>query len=256
MGQQALSSGHCQQFGDQTRPDLITAALIRVEKMDTENYGRKQENFIESSDIGWNVEKQELRKNLETKELTYAARMKLRADGNVAAAKISDDITNIGPKCATYHMKVGEVRNNRLTEDKALSLLTEAKLTKFQYNIIRSNALEKSCNLNPNYECVIKAKKICYPDNILITESSAEIQLQSLLDHTIEMLGLALRDAFSGLTESLSSLHCWIRFYEWMLNLAYKLKLCEWQARGSEDKIKYNQKKKEYEMNSKLNWAY
>ncbi|KAG5890061.1 hypothetical protein JTB14_020306 [Gonioctena quinquepunctata] len=105
--------------------------------------------------------------------------MKLRADGNVAAAKISDDITNIGPECATSYIKVGEVRNNRLTEDKALSLLTEAKLTKFQYNIIRSNASEESCNLYPNYECVIKAKKRWYPDNILITESSAEIQLRS-----------------------------------------------------------------------------
>ncbi|KAG5889925.1 hypothetical protein JTB14_010075 [Gonioctena quinquepunctata] len=85
--------------------------------------------------------------------------MKLRADGNVAAAEILDDITNIGPECATSYIKVGEVRNDRLTEDKALFPLTEAKLAKFQYNIIRSYAFEESCNLYPNYECVIKAKK-------------------------------------------------------------------------------------------------
>ncbi|KAG5890325.1 hypothetical protein JTB14_009140 [Gonioctena quinquepunctata] len=42
----------------------------------------------------------------------------------------------------------------------------------------------------------------------------------------------------------LSSLHCWIRFYEWMLNLSYKLKLCKWQARGSEDKEKVQSEKK------------
>ncbi|KAG5886038.1 hypothetical protein JTB14_000017 [Gonioctena quinquepunctata] len=156
---------------------------------------------LELSDRSKRRKTQELRKNLGTKELTYAAKIKLRADGNVAAANILDDITNIGPEYATSFIKVGEVRNNRLTEDKALSLLTEAKLTMFQYNIIRSNALEESCNLYPNYEFVIKAKKKCYPDNILITESSAEIQLQSLLDHTIKRLGLALGDVFSGLTE-------------------------------------------------------
>ncbi|KAG5870783.1 hypothetical protein JTB14_009941 [Gonioctena quinquepunctata] len=93
------------------------------------NGGRKQKNFIELSDRSKRRKTQELRNNLETVELTYAAKMKLRADGNVAAAKILDDITNSGPECATSYIKVSEVRNNRLTEDKALSLLTEAKLT-------------------------------------------------------------------------------------------------------------------------------
>ena len=52
----------------------------------------------------------------------------------------------------------------------------------------------------------------------------------------------------------LSSLHCWIRFYEWMLNISYKRKICKWQASGREDKSKVELEKKrvQHEFKNKL----
>lgn len=52
----------------------------------------------------------------------------------------------------------------------------------------------------------------------------------------------------------LSSLHCWIRFYEWMLNLSYKLKLCKWQARGTEDKsiVELEKKRVQHDFKAEL----
>ncbi|XP_050518510.1 uncharacterized protein LOC126892818 [Diabrotica virgifera virgifera] len=42
----------------------------------------------------------------------------------------------------------------------------------------------------------------------------------------------------------LSSLHAWIRFFECILHLAYKLVIRKWQARGKEDKQKVAENKK------------
>lgn len=43
--------------------------------------------------------------------------------------------------------------------EKALSLIIEGQQTKFQYNVLRKSALEMNCNLYPNYESIIEAKK-------------------------------------------------------------------------------------------------
>lgn len=54
--------------------------------------------------------------------------------------------------------------------DLVLSLITQAKLSKFQYWKI------------------LEAKRKCYPQNMIVTETSAEVPLQDLLDHTTERL--------------------------------------------------------------------
>jgi len=69
--------------------------------------------------------------------------------------------------------------------DEVLSLFIEAKLTKHQYLLIRTFVNKKtSSNILPSYQNIINAKKKCYPEMISISESKAEVELQSLLDHT------------------------------------------------------------------------
>lgn len=132
-------------------------------------------------------------------ELTYAAQMKLRSEGSVQAAKVLSEIVKSGPESIKNYVRRDEHKVARLTEDKALSLITDARLTKSQYNIIRSNALEENCSLYPNYESVIKAKKRCYPDNLKITES---FPLQDLVNHTMKRLCIVLSDVLISLDES------------------------------------------------------
>ena len=134
-------------------------------------------------------------------ELTYAVGMKFRSEGNRQAAKILCDIVKSPDAVKTYINK-NDVKIVKLTEDKTLSLITNARLTKYQYNIIKSNALEENCPLHPNYESVIKAKKRCYPDNIVITESSAEVPVQDLVDHTMKRLALSPNDLFSRVEDN------------------------------------------------------
>lgn len=74
------------------------------------------------------------------------------------------------------------------SDDQALSLFIEGKFTKFQYNLMRSQAKELGSNLYPSYDRVLEAKRQCYPNGIKITDSSAEVFVQSLLNHTASRL--------------------------------------------------------------------
>ena len=163
--------------------------------------GRRQKNFVECSDRSKRRKTQELRSNTGTMELTYAVEIKFRSEGNRQAAKILCDIVK-SPDAAKTYINKNDVKIVRLTEDKAHSLVANARLTKYQYNIIKSNALEENCPLYPNYQSVIKAKKRWYPDNIVITESSAEVPVQDLVDHTMKRLALSPNDLFSRVEDN------------------------------------------------------
>lgn len=72
-----------------------------------------------------------------------------------------------------------------MTADTALSGIVEGQLSKHQYMIVRDLARASNSNVFPSYfPTVIEAKKRCYPENITINETSAEVELQSLLNHT------------------------------------------------------------------------
>lgn len=89
--------------------------------------------------------------------------MKLKSKEHLQTAKVlfklqKADIVK-GPDLAKDYIEEEEVTIAKLTEDKAFSVLTNARLTKYQYNIIRSNVVEGNCSLYLNYESIIKGKK-------------------------------------------------------------------------------------------------
>lgn len=49
----------------------------------------------------------------------------------------------------------------------------------------------------------------------------------------------------------MSTLHAWIRFFEWLLHVAYKLPLKKWQARGAEYKKNFETTKNEIKIKFK-----
>ena len=122
--------------------------------------------------------------------------MKFRTEDNRQAAKILCDI--VSSDAVKTYINKNNVKIVRLTEDKALFLITNARFTKYEYNVIKSNALEANCQLYLNYESVIEAKKHCCPDNIVITESSAEVPVQDLVNHTMKRFDISLNDLFSS----------------------------------------------------------
>lgn len=134
----------------------------------------------------------QMRKDRSSDEITHAAKMCLKSDGNLEASRLVDEALRTPTVVSEMRNVLAQNKNSciMLSEDEALSLYTEAKLTKAQYQYIRNTFLSKNINILPNYEKLILAKKRCYPDenNVKVSESNVEVSLQSLLDKTSERL--------------------------------------------------------------------
>ena len=72
----------------------------------------------------------------------------------------------------------------------ALALIEDAKLSVYQYEIIRIQAKAKNADIYPHYSSLSDAKKRCYSpeSDFIITEESVSINTQALLDHTVSSL--------------------------------------------------------------------
>lgn len=114
------------------------------------------------------------------------------------------DITEGSPTKATrYRESLNNDREKQMTKDEALSLVIKNKLSKSMYNNIRAASIHQhNCKLYPSYKYVLQAKKECYPcaTDITITECSAEVKLQALLDHTVQRILLIQKDVIKSLT--------------------------------------------------------
>lgn len=74
------------------------------------------------------------------------------------------------------------------TKEEALSLYIETDLSKTQYIYLRSFLANKNLRaVLPSYKTLSTAKNECYPppSSITVTNISAEVHLQELLDHTV-----------------------------------------------------------------------
>lgn len=75
------------------------------------------------------------------------------------------------------------------TNEEALALYVDGGYTRHTYSLLRAGAKNHNADIYPSYHKVLAAKEECYPSGDLrITEISAEIALQSLVDHTAKRL--------------------------------------------------------------------
>ncbi|XP_060800854.1 uncharacterized protein LOC132903670 [Amyelois transitella] len=163
--------------------------------------GRPVTSFENSSDNSKRAKTKQLRESMTSKELVYAACMSLRSEGQVQASKVIKDISKHPEQAKAYkeaYQKSLKPQELVSAED-ALSDMIEAKLSREAYNVIRRRAPEKF----PSYKLVQAAKKLCYPHDITVTETSASVKLQSLLDHTSMRLCQTLIPVINTLNDDL-----------------------------------------------------
>jgi hypothetical protein len=172
--------------------------------------GRPNVQFAESSDRSKRRKTASLRESSSLDELAYATQMSLRAGGKASAAKIVKEISTSSPERANKYHKAFKAHqkttHTRLPGEEALSVIVDAQLTRHQYNVVRA----KDKMTFPSYKSVQVAKKKCYPsqDTITVTETLAEVELQSLLNHTVQRLVQVHKDSLVALSaEELGKLH-------------------------------------------------
>ncbi|CAH0560640.1 unnamed protein product [Brassicogethes aeneus] len=118
---------------------------------------------------------------------------RLLKSGAIEASHVVRDVTTKSPSQAIKFisaMKVSEV---------ALSSILEFKLTVAAYLNQRKLAIPHNAPIYPSYHKVLDAKKRCYPSGIGVTETSAEVKLQELLDHTSDRILLAQEEIIDSL---------------------------------------------------------
>ncbi|XP_054082343.1 uncharacterized protein LOC105215319 isoform X1 [Zeugodacus cucurbitae] len=83
----------------------------------------------------------------------------------------------------TSHKEVTPV-----SPDEALMFVLENGLTKKVYSNMRQLNIKHNCSIYPTYDKVYESKLKCRPDEIKANESSVEVSLQNLLDHTAKRI--------------------------------------------------------------------
>ena len=158
--------------------------------------GRQSLSFSEASDTTKRKKTQELRQNYSVDELSYATQMSLRSVGQIDASKLVNEVTSTSPRRALRYRKaltdVEKHKHITMTGEEALSTMIEAKLSRRQYEVVRSKDKKRF----PSYKVIQEAKKLCYPkiESIVVNSTSVEVKLQALLDHTASRLVVSLSE--------------------------------------------------------------
>ncbi|KYN10861.1 hypothetical protein ALC57_16988 [Trachymyrmex cornetzi] len=163
-------------------------------------------------------------------ELAYATQMSLRSVGQLDASKVMKEATSTSPlRAFKYRKAFHSIRESTLSTEVALSILVEYKLSKSQYQGLRSVSKENHCQLYPPYKKIVEAKNHCYPlrTAITITESSAEVRVQALLDHTVQRILFLQTDVIKSLDQE---------------NVRHMDFISKWGCDGSSGQSEYKQK--------------
>jgi hypothetical protein len=166
--------------------------------------GRPFTSFNDSSENTKRRKTLNLRSEFDADVLTYAAQMKLRAAGKSTEADVIKKVAEI-PRYAKDCLNMSSTAKTKvLSPREALSLIVEAQLSRSQYEKIREYAIE----IFPSYKQVQSEKLCSYPNNIKVTESIAEVPLQSLLKRhkklEIKILNLIERSLLEKLHEQIT----------------------------------------------------
>lgn len=115
--------------------------------------------------------------------------MILRASGKIDASEVVKDVVFGTPTKATkYRTFIHRIIETTLTAECALSLMIDLKLSCQQYQSLQNAVLVCDTKMYPSYKSVKAAKSTCYPSNITVTASKAEVRLQQLQHHTAQQI--------------------------------------------------------------------
>lgn len=202
-----------------------------TESVKTPKVGRRSTSFEDSSEKAKRRKTQDIRASYSASELAYAAQMQLRKEGKSDAAAVVTNVTVASPTTAKQYRSSLELSNEGrevLTSDEALSLLIEIDLSRNRYQSLRNALLAKKDKVLPSYKHLARAKKNCYPAHkIAVTETSAEIDFASLLEHTLVRILHLQADVVDRFSE------------DQLKNLTF---ICKWGCDGSSGHSRYKQK--------------
>lgn len=199
----------------------------------TEHYktkGRPPTELDQMSDRSKRRRTEDIRGNYTYQELSYAAQMSLPVSGNLDASNIVKEVSLSSPSKATdYRKRAVSSLSEKLDGNEALALIYDTGMSKGGYQQIRNRFKAKGIENIPPYTAVCAARNSCYPhyDFLSFSESKAKVQLQSLLDHTVDRILLLKQDNIAEMTD---------------VELEHMNFFCKWGFDGTSDQSIYKMK--------------
>ncbi|XP_036340424.1 uncharacterized protein LOC118749752 [Rhagoletis pomonella] len=165
--------------------------------------GRPTKTFAELSIRTRKRKAKELMNNVDNDQLLMAAELKLRSSGKRNSAKIVEELSSASPSRGTAYKKsrLSDENKKSLTPDQAIAMIVDSNLSTHEYSMIRQHTSEVNRKIYPSYNCLKESKVLCYPEKITVTETYAEIELQSLIDHSLRRLCLAQEEVLLSIPE-------------------------------------------------------
>ncbi|KAF9413073.1 hypothetical protein HW555_008593 [Spodoptera exigua] len=173
------------------QPSTSTAELSRP--------GRPRKDFEDASFKTKKRRVEDLVQSRSVGELMTAAEVAAQSTGQKNVARVIKDIGE-NPASASACLNIQQTsavqRDRPLSNDEALAYYIDSKSTTHSYKQTRKWTMKVGHHVFPSYECIVKAKKGCYPseEHIVVTQSRAEIELQAILNKTAERLIEAQRE--------------------------------------------------------------
>lgn len=166
--------------------------------------GRPSKPFEELAERSKRRKTKDLRSCFDEDIIVHAAQVELRKTGKRDASNVLKDIMKSPTRASKYKKayyctKSPKDKIIRLTPHQATQMFVDADLTRSQYNIVR----RMTKNILPCYSLLQKEKKKSYPppDSYTVTSTSAEAQLQPLVDLTVRRLSEYLEEVLKTLKD-------------------------------------------------------
>lgn len=157
--------------------------------------GRPLTNFNLLSDSQKRRRVEKLRKSATTNELALATQINAREEGREDIARVIHDIFQDEGKAKAmrdaYSVVLEMKPGSHFSSNEALALYLNLDISRDEYQALRNALLAKNVpDLLPSYKVMHDALEKCLPDPaaMTITESSATVDLQALLDLTAKRL--------------------------------------------------------------------
>ena len=179
--------------------------------------GRPKSQFLSSSTRTKQRLIKPLVETVSPKRLQYAAESTLRLEGKRSTAKVVKMAINTTPR-RLQKMEEAHDSSNSITpysSEEALALMVDLGIGKKGYIRLQKEAKLRGANIYPAYSKIVEAKKQCYPPNISITETAAQVQLQDLLDLTIRRLITVQHEVLQRVPEGVTTINA---IYKWGLD--------------------------------------
>lgn len=152
---------------------IIPMARVIDDRPSGSGSGRKPFNYYDKGMSAQTKEAAELSRKVggNTQLLLHAASIAAKQKGEKYLHKRIEKLRQQEPEC--------EPQNVKLSDDEALAMIIDANLTKFSYEIIRSNAI----NMYPSWKKIFAAKERSFDrSKIFCTESQCYVELKYMVE--------------------------------------------------------------------------